>query len=79
MVLVLLVGGERTRLIHAQFGIGQRAILLQTEYGNVLWDLIAYLDQDTIDLVRICPGISMQRFCVYLPTRSIHSADSKQS
>jgi hypothetical protein len=31
------------------FGIGQRACLLQTPHGNVLWDLIAYLDQDTVD------------------------------
>lgn len=35
-----------------KFGIGQRAILLQTEHGNVLWDLIALLDQETVDFVR---------------------------
>ena len=33
------------------FGIGQRACLLQTPHGNVLWDLIAYLDQETVDKV----------------------------
>lgn len=35
-----------------QFGIGQRACLIQTPHGNVLWDLIAYLDQETVDKVR---------------------------
>ncbi|KAF3051562.1 hypothetical protein E8E11_010085 [Didymella keratinophila] len=34
-----------------QLGIGERAILLQTEHGNVLWDLIAFLNQDTIDFI----------------------------
>ena len=33
------------------FGIGQRACLLQTPHGNVLWDLIAYLDQESVDKV----------------------------
>ncbi|KAF2662821.1 hypothetical protein K491DRAFT_3458 [Lophiostoma macrostomum CBS 122681] len=35
-----------------QLGIGERAILLTTPAGNVLWDLIAYLDQDTVDFVK---------------------------
>ena len=34
-----------------QLGIGERAILLQTEQGNVLWDLIAFLSQDTVDFI----------------------------
>jgi hypothetical protein len=33
------------------FGIGQRACLLQTPHGNVLWDLVAFLDQATVDKV----------------------------
>jgi len=36
-----------------KFGIGQRCILLQTGKGNVLWDLITLLDQETIDWVGI--------------------------
>ncbi|KAI5194672.1 hypothetical protein E4T38_09451, partial [Aureobasidium subglaciale] len=32
-----------------KLGIGQRALLLQTPHGNVLWDCIAYLDQQLID------------------------------
>ncbi|KAF2088164.1 hypothetical protein K490DRAFT_64836 [Saccharata proteae CBS 121410] len=34
-----------------KFGIGQRAILIETPHGNVLWDLITYLDQPTIDFI----------------------------
>ena len=30
-----------------QLGIGERAILLQTEHGNVLWDCVAWLDDAT--------------------------------
>ncbi|KIW25759.1 uncharacterized protein PV07_08914 [Cladophialophora immunda] len=39
--------------IHTEpkFGIGQGARLIRTPNGNVLWDLIAYLDQDTVDKV----------------------------
>ena len=33
------------------FGIGQRACLLRTSHGNVLWDLVAFLDQETVDKV----------------------------
>lgn len=41
-----------------QLGIGQRAILLQTEKGNVLWDCIAFLDGETIDFVKSKGGLS---------------------
>ncbi|EKG22021.1 Beta-lactamase-like protein [Macrophomina phaseolina MS6] len=34
-----------------KFAIGQRAILIETPEGNVLWDLITYLDTATIDFV----------------------------
>ena len=34
-----------------KFGIGQRAILIQTPNGNVLWDCITLLDQETVDKV----------------------------
>lgn len=40
-----------------QLGIGQRAILLQTESGNVLWDLVAFLDQPTIDFINQKGGL----------------------
>ncbi|OJD32875.1 metallo-beta-lactamase family protein [Diplodia corticola] len=34
-----------------KFAIGQRAILIKTPEGNVLWDLITYLDSKTIDFI----------------------------
>jgi len=40
--------------IHTEphFAIGQRAFLVQTLQGNVLWDCLALLDQPTIDAIR---------------------------
>ncbi|KAH7060640.1 beta-lactamase-like protein [Macrophomina phaseolina] len=35
-----------------KFAIGQRAILIETPEGNVLWDLITYLDTATIDFIK---------------------------
>lgn len=36
-----------------KFAIGQRAFLIETPEGNVLWDLITYLDDKTIEFVSI--------------------------
>ncbi|HSJ04340.1 MAG TPA: MBL fold metallo-hydrolase [Verrucomicrobium sp.] len=41
-----------------KFGIGQRAVLVQTPKGNVLWDCISYLDDATIQAVKALGGIS---------------------
>ena len=38
-----------------QLGIGERAILIKTPNGNVLWDLFSYLDKPLIDFVSF-PG-----------------------
>ncbi|CAK1363718.1 hypotheticalsprotein [Cercospora beticola] len=40
-----------------KFGIGQRAILICTPSGNILWDLIAYLDQETVDFINSKAGL----------------------
>ena len=40
------------------FGIGQRAILVTTPGGNVLWDCISLIDEATVDLLRGLGGIS---------------------
>lgn len=40
-----------------QLGIGERAILLQTESGNVLWDLVAWLDEGTVDFIKSKGGL----------------------
>jgi hypothetical protein len=42
---------------HPQFGIGQRALLLRTPQGNVLWDCISLLDAATEALVRGLGGL----------------------
>lgn len=38
-------------LMESQFAIGNRAELLVTPGGCVLWDLVPLLDQDTVDKV----------------------------
>ncbi|GME22251.1 Beta-lactamase-like protein [Neofusicoccum parvum] len=38
--------------IARQLAIGQRAILIETPEGNVLWDLITYLDDKTIEFIK---------------------------
>lgn len=40
-----------------KFGIGQRAILVRTDGGNVLWDCITYLDQATVDFIKEKGGL----------------------
>jgi hypothetical protein len=40
-----------------QFAIGQRALLGQTEQGNVLWDCISFLDDDTAAAVQHLGGL----------------------
>jgi glyoxylase-like metal-dependent hydrolase (beta-lactamase superfamily II) len=40
------------------FAIGQRALLIQTEHGNVLWDCITVLDEPTVAVVKALGGIS---------------------
>lgn len=40
-----------------RFGIGQRAMLLRTAQGNVLWDCVSMLDAATITLIRALGGI----------------------
>ena len=39
------------------FAIGQRALLVQTPHGNVLWDCISYIDDDTISKVNSLGGL----------------------
>lgn len=38
-------------------GIGERAVLLETPNGNVLWDLIAYIDEMTVDFINSKGGL----------------------
>lgn len=41
-----------------QFAIGQRALLLQTAHGNVLWDCISMIDAATVTLVNGLGGLA---------------------
>lgn len=41
-----------------KFGIGQRALLVRTQQGNILWDCISHLDNETIQAVKKLGGIS---------------------
>lgn len=41
-----------------RIAIGQRALLLRTPAGNVLWDCVPLLDDATVDIVRALGGIS---------------------
>jgi glyoxylase-like metal-dependent hydrolase (beta-lactamase superfamily II) len=45
--------------IHTEppFGIGQRAFIVQTPTGNILWDCISYLDDDTKARVNALGGL----------------------
>ncbi len=49
---VIGIGAEPTT------AIGQRALLIRTPGGNVLWDMITYLDDDLIAQVRDLGGVS---------------------
>jgi hypothetical protein len=40
-----------------RFGIGQRAFLIVTPSGNVLWDCVSFLDSATIDIIRLLGGL----------------------
>jgi len=44
------------------FAIGQRALLVQTPQGNVLWDCISYLDDDTVERVKALGGVQAIAF-----------------
>ena len=40
-----------------RFGIGQRALLVRTAQGNILWDCIALIDGGTIEVIKALGGI----------------------
>jgi hypothetical protein len=45
--------------IHTEphFGIGQRAFIVQTPTGNVLWDCLSFLDDDTLARISALGGL----------------------
>jgi glyoxylase-like metal-dependent hydrolase (beta-lactamase superfamily II) len=53
-----IAAGISTISTEPKVGIGERAYLLQTAYGNILWDCIAYLDDDTVRALNARGGVS---------------------
>ncbi|KAF4635018.1 hypothetical protein G7Y89_g3077 [Cudoniella acicularis] len=53
-------GDERFWQIHSEpkIAIGQRAILVKTPKGNVLWDCITLLDEETIEWINSLGGLA---------------------
>jgi hypothetical protein len=51
-------GQQWTTLAELRAAIGQRALLVRTPAGNVLWDMISYLDDNLAAQVRELGGIS---------------------
>ena len=41
-----------------EFAIGQRALLLQTSNGGILWDCVSLIDASTIELVKALGGLT---------------------
>jgi glyoxylase-like metal-dependent hydrolase (beta-lactamase superfamily II) len=41
-----------------KFGIGQRALLVQTPKGNVLWDCVSLVDDATVEAIEALGGVS---------------------
>lgn len=69
MLEAMQTGGYRNRfqeeepgltsvLTVPQFAIGQRAFLVRTPGGNMLWDCVTYLDRATVETVRGLGGIA---------------------
>lgn len=40
------------------FAIGQRAVLVQTPGGNVLWDCLAFIDDATVSIIKALGGLN---------------------
>ena len=56
-----LIKDEETRLTgigtEPAFAIGQRSLLVQTPNGNVLWDCMSFIDEETIRQVQSLGGV----------------------
>lgn len=50
--LTEIAPGITTISAEPKLGIGERAYLLQTPHGNVIWDLVAYLDTPAVEAIK---------------------------
>jgi hypothetical protein len=44
--------------VSPSLGIGQRALLVRTPQGNVLWDCIGFIDDDAVRAIRVMGGVA---------------------
>jgi len=49
-------------LINPVFAIGQRALLVLSEHGNILWDCIPMLDEMTMEFIKAKGGLKAIAF-----------------
>jgi len=57
--IIDLEPGLTAILTEPKFGIGQRALFVQSTHGNVLWDCISLLDTQTFEFIRDRGGIKL--------------------
>jgi glyoxylase-like metal-dependent hydrolase (beta-lactamase superfamily II) len=57
-VLKTLEPGLTEILTEPKVGIGQRALLVQTPKGNVLWDCISLIDDETVSAIEALGGVA---------------------
>jgi hypothetical protein len=50
--------GQWGIITEPKFGIGQRALLVRSGSGNILWDCVSLLDCATVEMVRALGGIT---------------------
>lgn len=50
--------GIHQLVVTPAFAIGQRALLIETAIGNVLWDCLALLDGETLERIRAMGGLA---------------------
>jgi len=56
--LEIVVPGITSVETRPTFAIGQRALLVQHPDGNVLWDCVSFVDQETVDSLAALGGVS---------------------
>lgn len=56
--LTELIPGVTSIATSPRVGIGQRALLLRTPAGNLLWDCMAYLDGATVEAIQRLGGLA---------------------
>ena len=53
-----------------KFGIGQRAFLIETPSGNVLWDCISLLEDAAVQRMRLLGGVAAIAISIRTTTRA---------